>query len=173
MRALSVVVTIGLIFAPAASADGVTVTSNAPADVFLDGNQVGATPVTLGKLAPGGHAVRVVERSTSKAQIYTIEALPTDRQGQIAVEFKPGQPKEMVISEAPVAQVKQSAPKRVSRNYRRHSHDNGYHVHRHRPNYKSRVRNVSAGVTGLGLITGSGFLTGMGLGGVIANESRP
>lgn len=153
-----------LIAAPALAGANLNVTANAPAQVLLDGQEVGQTPASLPEVPPGFHEVRVVSVSTGEARTYDIYSpARATLQKDIAIQFQGVQPPpvEDVAGEAPGVDPDIAAEEEARR--REHAERN-----------KVRTRNALLGTAAVNEIFNKGkskkVLRGVSLGGALLNE---
>jgi hypothetical protein len=164
MRYLITILLLAAVGAASVSAAGImNVRSNLKSEVYLNDQRLGSTPLTISEIPRGDHVLKLVEpNSDNTKRLYFRIPNHVDVQKDIDVEFYPNDPANSVLradgSEASHENMK------PTRHYR--------HVPapRKRDNSKVRIRNTALGVGALGLLTGSGPLKVIGLGGALVNE---
>ncbi|MBI4871912.1 MAG: PEGA domain-containing protein [Candidatus Riflebacteria bacterium] len=131
LKRLFVVAMALALLVPAARANGVLVLeSDQQSVIFLDGEEVGTTPVTLRDIEPGYHAVRFDNPQTGQSkqfQFYSPRKITLEK--HLVVEFaKEPMPVAQPVYVQPVAPVVQAPP-----------------PPEHKDNTKARMRNVMLG----------------------------
>ena len=168
MRHLITAVLLSVAWTATASAAGiVNVRSTPVSDVFLDSQAMGATPLAISGIPEGDHILKLVEPQSGNAKrLYFRIPNHVNVQKDVDVGFYPDDAANTVLRsdgsesahDLPVAQPKAQPRKTAST------------THKHRDNSKVRIRNTALGVGALGVITDSGPLKAIGLGGAIVNE---
>lgn len=161
MKALILAALAALVLVSVSRASGtLELSSNLPARVYLDAEFVGYAPLVLEDVAGGQHVLRIEETSDNHARVYHL-MLPKHSRLQRAIHasFSERDPAVVVIDSPPV----QSSGRRTYASQARGHADA-------RTRSRVRVRNVGLGVGALGLLTGKGMLTGIGLGTALVNE---